>query len=642
MRNPFTIIIILFIINTLAAQDSTRTAQLTEVTVTANHQNTLLHKTARSLQIITAQQIALAPVKTLDGILQYALNVDVRSRSPLGVQADISLRGGHYDQTLVLLDGIKLNDPQTGHHSLNLPIAIEQIERIEILQGGASRVYGPSAFAGVIHIITRKYQPTGVQLGLAYGQHGLLRLHAAGQYSYKKLHSLLAGESLQSKGYSYNTAFQKKQLFWAAQLKLSPKTEFQWQAGSITNHFGASNFYAPTVKEQYEEVDSKILATKWLQSIGTKIKSEFTASWRRHNDLYDFNNFRTTKPSSVNVHQTNVYDLSYITKLNSTAGTTSLGLEWRQEGVISNRLGTKLLQPIPAPTVGGQKLLYTLGKNRSNKSIYIEQWQQWGNVTAALGTLYNLNSQFGNEWYPGLDLSFGINNHQSLYFSSNRALRMPTFTEMYLNTATVKGDPNLVPEDAWTAEIGLKSQNTALKYTVAVFARHSNRAIDKIKRPELPVPTMETIGNMNSLGLEIASNLNISELLNKPNTSLKTLSFNYAYIHANKKEDNYQSFYTLNYLRHKASFGATWLLAKHLTLDSWYTYKQRTGSYQYTNNEPFIYYKPVKLIDMRMRWQADGLALFADVNNLLGKKYFEFGFVQQPGRWASLGITISR
>ncbi|MDQ1088276.1 TonB-dependent receptor [Siphonobacter sp. SORGH_AS_1065] len=177
----------------LYAQDSTKTVGLSEVTVTANLQSTDIRKTARNVTVITAQEIEKAPVKTLDGVLQYALNVDVRSRAPLGVQADVSIRGGNFDQTLILVDGVKMNDPQTGHHSLNLPFPLEMIEKIEILQGGASRVFGPSAFSGVINIITKKNQPSQVQIGAAGGQYGLYQLNTAVGVNHRKTDNTRSG-----------------------------------------------------------------------------------------------------------------------------------------------------------------------------------------------------------------------------------------------------------------------------------------------------------------------------------------------------------------------------------------------------------------------------------------------------------------
>ncbi len=630
-------IYILFAWQIAIAQDSTKTSQLAEVVVSANFQETEVKKAARSVEIISAQQISLAPVKTLDGILQYALNVDVRSRGPMAVQADISLRGGHYDQTLIMLDGVKLNDPQTGHHSLNLPISIDQIERIEVLQGGASRIFGPSAFAGVIHIISKKAQKTEGNLGLVYGNFALLKINPSLSLASEKASSTVSYEKISSDGFAYNTAFNRNNIFVNNRLNIGKKGQLQLMAGMLNNRFGASNFYAPSVKEQYEEVQAKLIALRYSQHISEHYFTNISVNYRRHNDFYDFNNFRKTAPNSVNLHQTDVYDANWIHKINTKLGTTTLGLEQRSEAVISNRLGENLVDKKEAETINNIQVFYTKGKTRQNSSIYLEQWKSWGKATITLGALYNINSQFGNAIFPGADVSLQLWPHSNWYLSANKSLRFPTFTEMYLTGATVIGNPNLQPEDAWLWESGIKHRSEKGSYNVSFFYRKSNNAIDKIKRPNLAVPTMEVIGDMNSYGLELSGLVPI-HIAQFP---LKQIRANYAYTYADKKEENYQSFYTLNYLRHKASIGLSSQLAKHLNLDIWYTYKKREGSFQYDAKSPITAYEPVKLVDVRLNWQQKNLKLFADVSNLFAYRYYEFGFVEQPGRWASLGTQIS-
>ncbi|MDP5139184.1 MAG: TonB-dependent receptor plug domain-containing protein, partial [Spirosomaceae bacterium] len=235
----------------LFAQTDSTNILLNQVTVTANITKSDLIQTARNVSVISARQIEQSPVKTLDGILQYALGVDVRSRSPFGVQADVSIRGGNFEQTLVLIDGVKMNDPQTGHHSFNLPIPISQIAKIEVLQGGASRVFGPAAFSGVINIITKKAEETALNISLGLGERNLHLLGGAVNLKKDKLTSLVSAERISSNGYAYNTAFDRVQAFTKNTIELE-KAEISLQAGFMTNKFGASNFYSPKFLDQYE------------------------------------------------------------------------------------------------------------------------------------------------------------------------------------------------------------------------------------------------------------------------------------------------------------------------------------------------------------------------------------------------------
>lgn len=631
------------------SQDSTKVQNLDQVIVTANFQATEIRKVARNITVITAKDIENAPVKTLDGILQYAQNVDVRSRGPLGVQADISIRGGHYDQTLIMLDGVKLNDPQTGHHSLNLPIALDQIERIEVLQGGGSRVYGPAAFAGVIHIISKKKQKSEANFGYSVGEFGLKKLNFGGTLSTKKIKSTFLLENSNAKGFAKNTAFERQVINISTDFTISKSTELSLIAGVFGNKFGAANYYSPTFYNQYEEVGLSLAVANLKQNIGNNFTSTIIGSLREHNDMYDFDNYRTTfspvnKFGSVNFHKTKVYDINWTNKLQTKLGTTSLGFEYRTENVVSNRLGDLLKKPIEIQTdeeFGYQKIVYSKGKTRKNTSAYLEQFKAWEKATLAFGTLVNFNSQFGTNWYPGADISYSINNKTSIYASTNRSLRFPTFTEMYLTGATVIGDPNLQPEEAWTFEIGQKYKNEYSSFNSSIFYKHSNAAIDKVKRPEKPIPTMETIGNMNTHGFEFNYLLNISVLAKNENSFLQHIKLNYAYINADKKEDNFQSFYTLNYLKNKGSIGLNWRIAKNLSLDTWYTYKQREGQYQWNASAKTLNYSPVNLLDARLNFTQKYFRIFIDGTNLLNKTYYEYGFVEQPRRWVSGGISIS-
>jgi vitamin B12 transporter len=126
------------------------TYELGDVIITAGRTPMEVQHVARIVSVITKSEIERAPVQCLNDLIRYVAGVDIRQRGPLGVQADISIRGGTYDQTLILLNGVTVNDPQTGHHNLNLPIDIESIERIEILQGPAAKSFGPNAFSGAV------------------------------------------------------------------------------------------------------------------------------------------------------------------------------------------------------------------------------------------------------------------------------------------------------------------------------------------------------------------------------------------------------------------------------------------------------------------------------------------------------------
>src|SRR5690606_14712771 len=111
---------------------------------------------AFAVEVLERSDIELLPVTNIADALEWVTGLDVRQRGSSGTQVDLGIRGAGYEQTLILLDGVRMNDPQTGHHNFNIPVALEDIERIEVVRGPGAGQYGPNGNAGVINLVTRK------------------------------------------------------------------------------------------------------------------------------------------------------------------------------------------------------------------------------------------------------------------------------------------------------------------------------------------------------------------------------------------------------------------------------------------------------------------------------------------------------
>jgi len=146
---------VIFMNYSIWAQDET-TQELEEVVVSSSRIDLPLSENSRTIKVIQAQEIQKSSATSLADLLQRVAGIDVRRRGAQGMQADLYIRGGSFDQTLLLIDGIKVDDPQTGHHTLNIALPLELIERIEIIKGPAARVFGQNAFTGAINIVTKK------------------------------------------------------------------------------------------------------------------------------------------------------------------------------------------------------------------------------------------------------------------------------------------------------------------------------------------------------------------------------------------------------------------------------------------------------------------------------------------------------
>ena len=225
------------------------TVNLRETIITDTKPASLYSEKSRIVQVINREEIAKAPVQSINELLEYAINVDVRNRGANSVQSDIGIRGGSFEQTLVLLNGVKINDPQTGHHTMNIPVELSDVERIEILEGPGSRIYGVNAFAGAINIVTNTQTDNFVKLSAGGGEYQTYNTNAAISFNNGKSHNYLSISKKTSDGYINNTDYNIGNIFYQSDLNTN--------AGKATVQFGYTNkkFGAGTCVD--------ILAIRW-------------------------------------------------------------------------------------------------------------------------------------------------------------------------------------------------------------------------------------------------------------------------------------------------------------------------------------------------------------------------------------------
>src|SRR5690606_1831561 len=167
---------------TRTSTDTIPLKELEEVVVTASRVELPLNLAAKMVTVVSKQDIERAPVRSIEELLNYVAGADILQRGPHGVQADISLRGGSFDQTAILLNGVNLTSPHTGHYSFDIPVNLSDIERIEIVQGPSSLIFGAGAFSGGVNIITKKDTHSNAFFKTEGGMHGLFGAEARGAY----------------------------------------------------------------------------------------------------------------------------------------------------------------------------------------------------------------------------------------------------------------------------------------------------------------------------------------------------------------------------------------------------------------------------------------------------------------------------
>lgn len=607
--------------------------ELEEVVVTAGRTPVEAQQAARIVSVITKSEIERAPAQNLNDLLRYIAGVDIRQRGPLGAQADISIRGGTFDQTLILLNGVNITDPQTGHYNLDLPIDIESIERIEILQGPAAKSFGPNAFNGAINIITGNSKPNHIRSSGMFGQYGLYKASVNISNTIGNFKHFISINRMSSDGYIKNTDFSNTNVFY--QLKYIPEFGvFDFQTGYNVKDFGANSFYSLKYPNQFEATKTEFVSLKYQSN--TRIKFAPIFYLRRHLDRFELKRNNDSIPFNYHMTMTAGLNLNFWTT--HRFGRTSLGIDFRDELIESNVLGNKLNVPIEVPYA--DSVFYTKYYTRMNTSIYAEHSVSWKMLTVTAGAMAHHNSDLtGFRIYPGVDVSYRFNDYFKLYSSANKTLCMPTFTDMFYKSPTQQGNPGLKPEEAITLEGGMKYNNSFLKGYVSAFRRWGYNMIDWVKNPSPDSIIWRSMNHtqINFTGMECS--LTLTPLKEGTFERIQAIRISYAFLQADSNRNNMLSKYALNYLRHQITSSIDVRIAWKLYISYRLTYNDRNSVYQDANGQTESY-KPFWLTDAKIYWKDKHYTLYTEASNIFNARYYDFGGIIQPGVWVRGGIVV--
>ncbi len=613
---------------------------LDEIEVTASRVPVLFSQVARVLTVIEAQEIERMPAQSIQDLLEYVAGVDIRQRGTEGVQADVSIRGGTFDQILILLNGINITDPQTGHHNLNLPVSLSQIERIEILEGPAARIYGPNAFSGAINIITRNPASESLGAEVSAGSFGYFNTGLSGSFRTGKLNHYIAAFRKSSKGYIENTDFRSLNVYYSGQY-LSRAGKLFYQGGISGKGFGANSFYTPVYPNQYEEVQVLFGSIK-LESY-TKMNLTPSVYWRSHSDKFIL--FRNNAPDwykNHNYHRTDVWGADINSWLVWKGGKTSFGAGYRTESILSNVLGEPMEERIAFP---GKDKFFTHSKDRKLISVFAEHsffLDKWRLTTGVLANHVS-DRKGGIKYFPGFDISYQVTEPLKIVASWNTSLRMPTFTDLYYKGPTNLGNPDLKPENSTSVEGGVKLNTKFLNGHMVLFHRKGTNLIDWIKDEDDALWKSMNHTIINSQGIEV--NLFWLPKLQLNKSLPDKIGFSYVYNQQQKEESPVISYYVMDYLRHKFVASVTQRVFKSISLDLRAIYQDREGTFSFyrENNSSYEYeYNPFWTVDLKAVYQIRHFDLFVSANNLFNRQYYDVGNVIQPGRWIKAGISFNR
>lgn len=591
---------------------------LDSVSIQENRISTKFSAQGRQMQILTAEDIRKLPAKSVNELLGYLSGVDIRQRGPWGAQADIGIDGSGFDQVLVLVNGVKMSDPQTGHHAMNIPVPMSAIDHIEVLHGAAARVYGVNALAGAVNIITRipAHNTVGAQLyggsslasdtsnGETYYGYGI---QAHGALNTGPLSQLISVSRDAGNGYRYNTAFKGDRVFYQNTLKLDAKNSIQAMGSYMHNQFGAGLFYAaPGDPEATETTQTAIASIGWETRPNAKLQLLPRVSYRYNKDDYIYT--RKRPEAYHNIHETNVATGELQGSYQLKSGTIGAGLEYRHEQINSTNLGKN---------------------ERRNLGAFAEYRHRFGGRASLNGGLYlNGNSDWGVQVYPGMDAAIYFSTAWKAFANLSSGQRLPTYTDLFYKGPTNIGNPDLKPEFSTYANGGLRYSKAHLSAQASYFMRRTSDFIDWTRSSATSPWQPQNFGLVTTQGVNAELDLALAKLLA---TNLRELNLRLGYSHLQENLDEGEAGstkYTISLLRHQ--FIARLSVAKGIfSAGINARYCERISGDAYT------------LLDSRVAVQLRNIRYYVEGTNLLDRDYVEAGAVPMPGRWITLGAAFS-
>jgi len=622
----------------IAAVAQQQQLDLDPVTVTSSISPIATSKTGRNIITIKGEQFANLPVNSIDDLLRYLPGLEIQARGPMGVQSDFVIRGGTFQQVLVVLDGLRLNDPLTGHFSSYIPIAAKEIERIEVLKGASSAIYGSEAVGGVIHIITKsfvakkeKQKDAGIQL--TAGEYGLINGTVGGFYNNGKTS---VGAGLLTNNADGQTQRGIKGFFnlHTASASLSHHINDHWQvavrSGYDNRKFAAQNFYSRSIADTATEQVISFWNTARVTYQKNSNRLTFHAGYKKAKDEFVFNKLTSANENNSSIKQAL---LQYEHHFNPNTIITT-GAQFVEREIRSNNRGDHK----EAQVAGFATLHHTIAEN----------------LTLAPALRIDWNENRDMELVPQINLSYRLNQFQ-LRGSAGKTIRDADFTERFnnynrRNTPNLQsvGNPELEAERSFSYEAGVDLfATTDLKIAATYFQRRHKKLIDYVLTPYAQIPRKDNLvaGNIYGLAKNIAKvtttgvETDIQYTKTFDNKHHLSSSLGLVWLESESTEAS-PSFYISSHARFLTNFTLQYQTPR-IRVSTSGLYKKRdpqpgTAFAPKVSSEYFIMNGKLELLFLQQK-----LGIFTQLDNIFDEKYNDLFGAQMPGRWLMAGARYN-
>jgi iron complex outermembrane receptor protein len=567
------------------------------VVVTAATTPVEMGTVTRTLTVITREQIEALPAHSIADVLRLTASIDVRARGIRGVQTDFAVRGANFGQMLVLVDGVRLNDAQSGHHNGDIPVALDDVERIEILHGPGSALFGADAFGGTVNVITRRNvdKPT---LQVQGGSFGLAGGRGEAGFARGPLRQTVGIASERSSGFMYDRDYANV----IARGRTSIGDTSSVSVAFLSKEFGANNFYGGSAPSR-EWTNQTLISGD--HQFGATAEWTLTArgSYRTHGDHFIFN--QTNPALSDNRHRTHAVLGELAASRQVRTGSVTIGVESGGDWIRSTNLGDHDLNRV---------------------SAFGEWRQDIGRRVQVDGAVrVDRYSQFGASWNPSAGVGWWVADTIRLRASAARAFRVPTFTERYYSDPANLARAEVGPETAWAGEGGVDVfVRGGWMLQATFFGRADSDVIDWLRPTVADRWQTYNVRDVDTLGVELG--------VQKTFARGAFVSAQFTGVDLDATAVTQLSKYVLDYAPRSFTAAGLLPLPGAFSVAPRVEYRRRSrpaGTSDYV------------LLDMRVSKRVSRFGdVFVEGSNLFDREYQEIAGVSMPGATVAVGLAL--
>lgn len=604
-------------------------ATLETIEVTTEDVSSSASQEGQPITSLRKTEINCTAHQSVNDLLKNVPTIDVRQRGSYGIQTDISIRGNSSDNTTILLNGINISSPHTGHLSADFPIPTDAISKIEISNDNTGS-------SGTINILTTPDTSIIANLSLSIGLYSTIDGSAVLNLKNKTSSHLISFTTNKSDGAVVNSEFNQKKLFYLGNTNIH-KTFLEWQAGYSGKQFDANTFYSAAYNNQWEETDRIITSIRMATK--TLLKFETGLGWIR-----SFDHFKLIKDSTFgeNYHRTDVLTATPELSYNWLIGKSYIGAEVRYENIYSTNLGIPMKNDsVKIPKSGGE--YYKKQKDRTIINANIGHnliFRRW-NLNMGTRVYRNYDEEGKAQLLPYLNSKIKANKHWTLFLSWDNCYRTPTFTELFYKSPTSEGNINLKAETSSITNLTIRYRNKGLNSEVSSYYIHGKKMIDWVMFTDND-SYHSTNFKLDNIGFEINNTIYFDELAK---CFPIQLYMGYHFIHQERHDKThiFKSLYALEYLKHKFVARIKTKPLKKLELQLGYRLISRNGGYITYNTETKTNiqtgYDPYGILDIKAIYNIHKLSIFCEGDNLLNTEYYDIGNVPQPKFTGRIGLN---